>query len=134
MLEPGAEPVTLTIAEQRTEIAASSAIDAVAAILGEATVVHSAGDVIGVPTVMVDDRLPVVLAFLAPAVCRALARQSPVDRAFERLFGDSHVAREIYGGQLDQVGPRLARLHGADEFPARRGMAWGPPGDAPRTR
>jgi hypothetical protein len=64
------------------------------------------------------------------ALCAGTAPdQGPVDGLFQRLFGESPVAGEIYRGRLADVAVQVRQLGAISDFLAARGLHWAPPGD-----
>lgn len=55
--------------------------------------------------------------------------QAPADGLFERLFGESTIAREIYQTRLAEVAPLVRQLAAVDAFLAARDQHWAPPGE-----
>jgi hypothetical protein len=61
---------------------------------------------------------------------RIAQSQGPAEALFERLFGGSAIAREIYHGRLVEVVGLVRQLGAVSDFLAARGLGWAPPGEA----
>jgi hypothetical protein len=74
---------------------------------------------------------PIVFALICRAIWDALARSGSSARTsaanmFRKLFKDSLVAQEIYGGNLPKVTEHLRDLSAVNDFLAARKLAWKP--------
>ena len=80
------------------------------------------------------DGAQVFFALIAQPVWDALAATViPTQRSahvwFERLFGESPTAGEIYRGRLAEVSEPVRQLYVISEFLATRGLVWAPPAE-----
>jgi len=89
------------------------------------------------PNIALWDNRPVMFALISQEIRDALVKGSAASMTevetpplFQRVFGDSPLARGIYGGNLAEIAEPLKELATISDFLAERGLAWHPEEDA----